>query len=108
MAGRGGDNDMAETTSHLPEGSAAASPGRSATGAFIILLLAFAPQIVELLISLAGLVVPLSGRSPAQVLSGHGSALIFALPSLVEQYAAGGKASLSSDVLLALIYTYPL
>ncbi len=43
-----------------------------------------------------------------QVLSGHGSALIFALPSLAEQYAAGGKTSLSSDVLLALIYTYPL
>ena len=99
---------MAETTSHLPDGSATAPSARSATGAIIILLLAFAPQIVELLISLAGLIIPLSGRSPAQVLSGHGSALIFALPSLIEQYAAGGKTSLSSDVLLVLIYTYPL
>lgn len=99
---------MAETTSHLPDRSAAAPAARGATGGLIILLLAFAPQIVELLISVAGLVIPLSGRSLLQVLSAHGSALIFALPSLVEQHAAGGKASLSSDVLLALIYTYPL
>jgi hypothetical protein len=99
---------MAETTSHLPDGAAAAPGLRSATGALIILLLAFAPPIVELLMSLAGLVIPLSGRNPLQVLWGHGSALIFALPSLVEQYAAGSKASLSSDVLLTLIYTYPL
>lgn len=99
---------MAETTSHLPQGSVATSPERSARGALIILLLAFAPQIVEFLISLAGLVIPLSGRSPSEVLAGHGSALVFALPALVGQYAAGGKASLSFDVLLALIYTYPL
>jgi len=99
---------MTETTSHLPDGSVTAPSTRSATGAIVILLLAFAPQIVELLTSLAGLVIPLSGRAPAQVLSGHGSALIVALPSLFQQYAAGGKASLSSDNLLALIYTYPL
>jgi Tripartite tricarboxylate transporter TctB family len=99
---------MAETTSLLPEGSAAAPSARNATGALVILLLAFSPQIVELLMSLAGLVISLSGRGPLRVLSGHGSALLFALPSLAQQYAAGGKASLSSDVLLALIYTYPL
>jgi hypothetical protein len=99
---------MAETTSHLPDGSITGPSSRSATGAIIILLLAFAPQIVELLISLAGLVVPLSGRHPLEVLSGHGSALIVALPNLFQQYAAGGKTSLSSDLLLALIYTYPL
>jgi len=103
-----GDIDMAETTSHLPDGSAAAPSARNATGAVVILILAFAPQIVELLTSLAGLVVPLSARGPLQVLSEHGSALVFALPSLAQQYAAGGKALLSSDVLLTLIYTYPL
>jgi hypothetical protein len=108
MAGGEGDIDMAETTSHLPEGSATARSTRNATGALVILLLAFSPQMFELLMSLAGLVVPLSGRGPLQVLSGDGSALIFALPHLAQQYAAGGKASLSSDLLLALIYTYPL
>jgi hypothetical protein len=99
---------MAETTSHLPGGSAAAPSARNTTGAVIILLLAFAPQIVELLMSLVGLVAPLSGRSPFQVLSAHGSALLMAVPHLAQQYAAGGKTSLSSDNLLALIYTYPL
>jgi hypothetical protein len=107
-AGRGGDIDMAETTSHLPGGAATVRSARNTTGAALILLLAFAPQIVELLTSLAGLVVQLSGRGPLQVLTGHGSALIVALPSLAQQYAAGGKATLSFDVLLALIYTYPL
>ncbi|WP_407155882.1 tripartite tricarboxylate transporter TctB family protein [Bradyrhizobium sp. STM 3557] len=99
---------MAETTSHLPGGSVTAPSSRSATGAIVILLLAFAPQLVELLTSLVGLIVPLSGRHPLQVLSGHGPALIVALPSLFQQYAAGGKTALSSDILLALIYTYPL
>jgi hypothetical protein len=99
---------MAETTTHLPDGSATAPSARNTTGACIILLLAFAPQIIEFLMSVAGLLVQLSGRSPLQVLSAHGAALAFALPNLAQQYAAGGKASLSFDVLLALIYTYPL
>jgi hypothetical protein len=101
-------DNTAETTSHLPDGSAIAPSARNTTGALIILITAFAPQIVELLISLAGLVFQLSGRDMLQVVSAHGSALVSALPSLAQQYAAGGKASLSSDVLLALIYTYPL
>jgi hypothetical protein len=100
---------MADTTSHLPDGSAVApSVARNTTGACLILLLAFAPQIVELLMSLAGLFVSLSGRGPLQVLLGHASALIFALPGLAQQYAGGGKVTLSFDILLALIYTYPL
>jgi hypothetical protein len=81
---------------------------RNTTGAVVILLLAFAPQIVELLTALAGLVLPLSGRGPLQVLSGHGSALIAALSNLAQQSLAGGKVVLSSDILLVLIYTYPM
>ena len=99
---------MADTTGHLSDRPAAAPSVRNATGAVALLLLAFAPQIVELLTALAGLVLPLSGRAPLQVLSGHGSALVAALPSLAQQSFAGGKMALSSDVLLALIYTYPM
>jgi len=41
------------------------------------------------------------------VLSAHGSALVFAISGLATQ-SFGGKAALSSDTLLALIYTYPM
>ncbi|WP_315755142.1 MULTISPECIES: tripartite tricarboxylate transporter TctB family protein [unclassified Bradyrhizobium] len=99
---------MAETTGQLSGETAGMPAARSATGASIILVLAFAPQIIELLIALAGLVAPLSGRGPLQVIAAHASALSIAIPSLAQQYAASGKTSLSSDVLLALIYTYPL
>lgn len=99
---------MADTTGHLPDRSVAASSASNATGAIVILLLAFAPQIVEFLTALAGLIAPLSGRGPLQVLAGHGGALVSALPSLIQQSTAGGKLNLSYDVLLALIYTYPL
>jgi hypothetical protein len=99
---------MADTTGQLSGSPATAPSARNATGAVVILLLAFAPQIVELLTALAGLVLPLSGRGPLQVLSGHGSALIAALPSLAQQSLGGGKVTLSSNMLLALIYTYPM
>lgn len=102
---------MAETTGHLPDRAAPASSNATssnATGAIIILVLAFAPQLVEFLTSLAGLFIPLSGRGPSQVLSSHGAALVSALPSLIQQSTAGGKLNLSYDALLALIYTYPL
>lgn len=99
---------MADITGHSPDNAVAAQSARNKTGALVILLLAFAPQFVELLISLAGLIVPLSGRGLSEVLSGHGAALLQALPSLVRQSAGGGKVALSSDTLLALIYTYPL
>jgi hypothetical protein len=99
---------MAETTGHLPNQSASEPAARNATGALVILLLAFAPQIVELLTSCAGLIFNFPGRGPLQVLSGHGSALLFAVGGLATQSFGGGKAALSSDTLLALIYTYPL
>jgi putative tricarboxylic transport membrane protein len=99
---------MADTTGPLSDSSAAAPSVRNTTGAVVILLLAFVPQIVELLTSLAGLVLPLTGRGPLQVLFGHGSALLTAIPSLAQQSLAGSKVALSSDILLALIYSYPM
>ncbi|MGJ4943411.1 tripartite tricarboxylate transporter TctB family protein [Bradyrhizobium sp. HKCCYLS1011] len=99
---------MADTTGHLPGGAAAAPSARNLTGAWIILLLALAPQLVELLIALAGLIVQTSGRTPSQVLSAHAAALVQAIPTLARQAAGEGRTALSSDVLLAVIYTYPL
>jgi Tripartite tricarboxylate transporter TctB family len=99
---------MAETTGQLPNQSASEPAARDTTGAFVILAMALAPQIIELLSSCAGLIFSFSGRGPLQVLSAHGSALLLAVPGLVTQSFGGGKASLSSDTLLALIYTYPM
>lgn len=99
---------MAETTGHLPAGATAAPSARNLTGTLVILLLAFAPQFVELLIALAGLIVPLSGRGPLQVLFAHSGAMALAIPALVQQAAGGSRTALSSDMLLAVIYTAPL
>jgi putative tricarboxylic transport membrane protein len=98
---------MAETAGQLPNRSASEPAARNNLGALVILLLAFAPQITELLTSCAGLIFNFSGRNPLQVLSAHGSALVFAISGLATQ-SFGGKAALSSDTLLALIYTYPM
>jgi hypothetical protein len=99
---------MADITGHSPDNAVAAQSARNGTGALVVLLLAFAPQLIELLISLVGLIAPLSGRGPSEVLSGHGAALLQALPGLVRQSVGGDKVALSFDTLLALIYTYPL
>jgi Tripartite tricarboxylate transporter TctB family len=99
---------MAETTGQLPNQAASGPAVRYTTGAVVILVTAFAPQIIEFLTSCAGLFFNFSGRGPLQVLSAHGSALVLALPSLMTQSFGGGKASLSSDTLLALIYSYPM
>jgi hypothetical protein len=99
---------MAETTGHMPDRSASQPSARNNLGALVILVFALAPQIVELITSCAGLIFSFSGRGPLQVLSAHGSALLLAIPGLATQSLGGGKAALSSDTLLALIYTYPL
>ena len=67
------------------------------------MLIAIAPQIIELLWSFAT-IFGVSGRGPLQVVTAHGSALLLAIPNYL---GAGGKA-LGSDTLLALIYSYPL
>jgi hypothetical protein len=74
-----------------------------------VVLLALAPQLFELAWSLAGLIFRFSGRNPLQVLLAHGSALLFGVPNLaLGSFGANGKAALSSEALLALIYSYPL
>ena len=92
---------MADTTGHLPDRSA--STTRNATAALAVVLIALAPQIIELLWSFAT-IFGVSGRGPLQVVTAHGSALLLAIPNYL---GAGGKA-LGSDTLLALIYSYPL
>ena len=101
---------MADTLGHSPHSTA--STIRNSSAAIAVVVLALAPQLFELLWSLgvqlgsiAGLIKS-SGRDPAQVLFAHGSALLLAAPSLA--FGANGKTALSSDALLALIYTYPL
>jgi len=91
---------------HSPDKSTA-STIRNSSAAIAVLVLAFAPQLFELAWSVAALIFRFSGgRNPAQVLIGHGSALLLAVPSLIS--GAGTKTALSSDALLALIYSYPL
>jgi Tripartite tricarboxylate transporter TctB family len=92
---------MADTTGHLPDRSA--STTRNTTAALAVVLIALAPQIIELLWSFAT-IFGVSGRGPLQVVAAHGSALLLAIPNYL---GSGGKA-LGSDTLLALIYSYPL
>ena len=101
---------MADTLGHSPDRTA--SEFRNSSAAIGVLMLALAPQLFELawsigtqLASIFGL-VQAAGRNPAQVLAGHGSALLLAAPSLA--FGSSGSAKLSSETLLALIYTYPL
>jgi hypothetical protein len=97
---------MADTMGHSPDKSTA-STIRNSSAAIAVLVLAFAPQLFELAWSVAALIFRFSGgRNPAQVLIGHGAALLLAVPSLIS--GAGTKTALSSDALLALIYSYPL
>ena len=98
---------MADTLGHSPDRSTPASTIRNSSAAIAVLLLALTPQMFELLWSLAALIFRLSGgRNPALVLIGHGSGLLLAVPSLIS--GTGTKTALSSDALLALIYSYPL
>ncbi len=104
---------MFDTVGRSPDSTAL--PIRNSSAAIAVLVLAFAPQLFDLIWSIGGLLASLAGlvkspgRNPAQVLAGHGSALLFALPSLVfGSSGATTKSALSPETLLALIYTYPL
>ena len=107
---------MADTMGQSADQSRSASTVRFSSAAIGVVILALAPQLFELAWSLAALVFKLfsstwisSPRNPAQVLFDHLYALAWAVPSSVlGSFATGPKAKLSSDVLLALIYSYPL
>jgi hypothetical protein len=100
---------MADALGHSPDKSTAATTVRNSSAAFGVLLLALAPQLFELAWSLGGLAFRFSGRNPLQVLFAHGSALLLAVPSLAfGSFGGSAKSALSSDALLALIYSYPL
>ena len=83
-----------------------ASTTRNNSTAIAICLLALAPQIFELVWSFGTIFGLGTGRGPAQVLLAHGTALLSAAPTAV--FGANAKKAFSSDVLLALIYSYPL
>ncbi len=119
---------MAETTGHLPDRSMAEAVTRNFSGAVSILILAVTPQIFDILWSLAGVVFQSGTRNPAQVLVDHISAfalglrwLFGAAPAFLEYVftvllrepdrAAAILSKIeaaSPDILLALIYSYPL
>ncbi len=96
---------MAETIGHASQPSTSAPGMRNSTGALVVLVLAFAPQLFELLWSCASLFLSGSFDSPVQVLSAQVMGL-FAAPAGAVQYLRGGNPS--SNTLLALIYSYPL
>jgi hypothetical protein len=93
---------MADTLGQSSDRST--STTRNVSAALGVLVLALAPQLVELLWSFAT-IFGVSGRSTLQVLSAHGAALLLAVPNYLA--GASGK-GLGSDTLLALIYSYPL
>jgi hypothetical protein len=102
---------MADTMGHSPDRSATAV--RNTTAAIGVLVLALTPQLFELLWSIGAQlaavlgIAKFTGRGLLQVLWDHGSALLLAAPHLgTGSFGAGAK--LSSDTLLALIYSYPL
>jgi hypothetical protein len=93
---------MADTMGH------SARATRNVSVALGIFVLAFAPQIFEFIWSIGTIFGWGAGRGPATVLVGHATALLAGAPAAVLGEFAGAKKALSSDVLLALIYSYPL
>jgi hypothetical protein len=93
---------MADTMGHTASTTPNASATRNTSVALGIAVLAVAPQIFELLWSLGTIVGLGAGRTPIAAMVGHATALLLAFPSIL------AKTALSSDSLLALIYSYPL
>jgi Tripartite tricarboxylate transporter TctB family len=103
---------MFDTMGRSPDSTAL--PIRNSSAATVVLVLAFAPQLFDLIWSIGGQLgslvglVKSPGRNPAQVLAGHGSVVLLALPSLFGWIGITTKSALPPETLLALIYTYPL
>jgi len=71
-------------------------------------LLAVAPQIFELIWSIGTIFGWGAGRGPATVVISHATALLAGGPGALLGAVGGDTKKASSDVLLALIYSYPL
>jgi len=93
---------MAETMGH----SATATRNTKVVIGFC--LLAIAPQIFEFIWSIGTIFGWGAGRGPATVLISHATALVAGAPAALIGAAGGETKKASSDVLLALIYSYPI
>lgn len=92
---------MADTMGH------SATATRNTSVALGFCLLAIAPQIFEFIWSI-GTIFGWAGRGPATVLISHATALVAGAPGALIGAVGGETKKASSDVLLALIYSYPI
>ena len=93
---------MAETMGH------SATATRNTKVAIGFCLLAIAPQIFEFIWSIGTIFGWGAGRGPATVLISHATALVAGAPAALIGAAGGETKKASSEVLLALIYSYPI
>lgn len=94
---------MADTMGH-----SAATATRTTSVALGFCLLALAPQIFEFIWSIGTIFGWGAGRGPLQVVAAHATALVAGAPAALVGAVGGDTKKASSDVLLALIYSYPL
>lgn len=93
---------MADTMGH------SATAIRNTRLALGFCLLAIAPQIFEFIWSIGTIFGWGAGRGPATVVISHATALLAGAPVALIGAASGDAKKASSEVLLALIYSYPL
>jgi putative tricarboxylic transport membrane protein len=93
---------MADTMGH------SATAIRNTSVALGFCLLAIAPQVFEFIWSIGTIFGWGAGRGPAAVLISHATALVAGAPGALIGLIGGDSKKASSDVLLALIYSYPL
>ncbi|GMO98708.1 hypothetical protein ABIA00_002744 [Bradyrhizobium ottawaense] len=93
---------MADTMGH------SATATRNTSVALGFCLLAIAPQIFEFIWSIGTIFGWGAGRGPATVVISHATALLAGAPGTLIGAASGDTKKASSEVLLALIYSYPI
>jgi hypothetical protein len=93
---------MADTMGH------SVTATRNTSVAIGFCLLALAPQIFELIWSIGTIFGWSGGRGPVAVVASHAAALVAGAPAAIVGAIGGDKTAIPSDVLLALIYSYPL
>ena len=93
---------MADTMGH------SATATRNTRLALGFCLLAIAPQIFEFVWSIGTIFGWGAGRGPTAVVISHATALLAGAPGALIGAASGDTKKASSEVLLALIYSYPL